>query len=224
MGAPLEMFLTGLTLGVGPCMLFCLPILIPFVAGTVDGWIEGLKAAIVFSLSRLMAYVLLGLVAGLSGEVLIGFLGRAEFGNYVWAIGGSFISLLGILILLGGESRLTFWRPLFGYPLKYGLGSLVLLGFIVGVTPCATLLGILTYIALSVRTPMAGAYYSLCFGLGAAITTPITLLGMIAGGAPRLIFRTTKVREVFKRSCGLILVLLGARQIFSQFLSGTKYW
>ena len=224
MGAPLEMFLTGLALGVGPCMLFCLPILIPFVAGTVDGWIEGLKAAIVFSLSRLMAYVLLGLVAGLSGEVLIGFLGRAEFGNYVWAIGGSFISLLGILILLGGESRLTFWRPLFGYPLKYGLGSLVLLGFIVGVTPCATLLGILTYIALSVRTPMAGAYYSLCFGLGAAITTPITLLGMIAGGAPRLIFRTPKVREVFKRSCGLILVLLGARQIFSQFLSGTKYW
>ena len=224
MGAPLEMFLTGLALGVGPCMLFCLPILIPFVAGTVDGWIEGLKAAIVFSLSRLMAYVLLGLVAGLSGEVLIGFLGRAEFGNYVWAIGGSFISLLGILILLGGESRLMFWRPLFGYPLKYGLGSLVLLGFIVGVTPCATLLGILTYIALSVRTPMAGAYYSLCFGLGAAITTPVTLLGMIAGGAPRLIFRTPKVREVFKRSCGLILVLLGARQIFSQFLSGTKYW
>jgi len=205
-------------------MLFCLPILIPFVAGTVDGWIEGLKAAIVFSLSRLLAYVFLGLVAGLSGEVLIGFLGRAEFSNYVWAIGGSFISLLGILILLGGESRLTFWRPLFGYPLKYGLGSLVLLGFIVGVTPCATLLGILTYIALSVRTPMAGAYYSLCFGLGAAITTPVTLLGMIAGGAPRLIFRTPKVREVFKRSCGLILVLLGARQIFSQFLSGTKYW
>ena len=64
MSVPLEMFLTGLALGVGPCTLFCLPILIPFVAGTMEGWVVGIKATLAFSLSRLAAYVLLGLAAG----------------------------------------------------------------------------------------------------------------------------------------------------------------
>lgn len=224
MGLPLDMFLTGLALGLGPCTLFCLPILIPFVAGTMEGWVEGLKAALVFSVSRLVAYVLLGFVAGFSGEVLIGFLARTGFGFYVWIIGGTFISLLGILILLGKEARFAFWRPLIDHTIDDGLRSLAFLGFIVGVTPCTSLLGILTYVALSVRTPIVGAFYAFCFGLGAAVTTPVTLLGVIAGGASDIVFKTPRMRELFRKSCGLILVLLGARQTLSQFVGGKKYW
>jgi len=74
MGAAAELFLNGLALGLGPCMVFCLPILVPFIAGTRRGWLEGLKATLAFSLSRLAAYTLLGLLAGLSGELLIGLL------------------------------------------------------------------------------------------------------------------------------------------------------
>jgi len=155
---------------------------------------------------------------------LISFFARTNLGFYIWTIGGSFIFLLGVLILLGREVGVSLWRPLIEHTIDDGLRSLALLGFIVGITPCASLLGILTYVALSVRTPLVGAFYTLCFGLGAAVATPVTLLGMIAGGAPSLIFKTPRMRELFRRSCGLILVLLGARQVISQLLGGAKYW
>lgn len=218
------MFLSGLALGVGPCMFFCLPLLVPLVAGTREGWMEGLKATLAFSLSRLLAYTLLGLVAGLSGELLVGLLGRTEFSLYVWVVGGLFISLLGVLILMGVEPKTAPCRLLMRYTIDDGLKSLVFLGFLVGITPCAPLLGILTYIALSVETSLVGAFYALCFGLGASITTPITVLGVVAGVAPRLVFKDPRIYELFKRSCGLILVLLGARQILAQFLGGPLYW
>lgn len=218
------MFLSGLALGVGPCSLFCLPILIPYVAGTREGWVEGLKATFAFSLARLSAYTLLGLVVGLSGELLIGLLGRTEFGFYIWTIGGLFVSLLGVLILLGRELKTASCRILMRYTLDDSLKSMGLLGFIVGITPCAPLLGILTYIALSVKTPLVGAFYALCFGLGASVTTPITVLGIAAGVAPRLIFKTPRIYEIFKRSCGLMLLLLGARLILTQILGRPQYW
>lgn len=224
MDIPIELFLTGLALGIGPCMFFCLPMLIPYVAGTREGWMEGLKATLAFSISRLSAYTLLGLGAGLSGELLIGVLGRTEFSLYVWTIGGLFISLLGGLIILGGERKAASCRLLMRHTLDDSLKSMGLLGFIVGITPCAPLLGILTYIALSVKTPLVGAFYALCFGLGASITTPITLLGILAGVTPRLIFKTPRIYNVFKRLCGLMLIVLGVKQILSQILGRSLSW
>lgn len=218
------MFLSGLALGMGPCLFFCFPILIPFVAGTREGWSEGLKATLAFSLSRLSAYVLLGLLTGLTGEFLIEMIGQTEFSFYVWIIGSLFIMLLGVLILLGEGHGIAPCRFLTRYTIEDGLKSLALLGFIVGITPCAPLLGVLTYITLSVENPLVGAYYALSFGLGASITTPLVLVGVVAGGAPTLIFKTPRIHQLFKRSCGLILIILGAKQILSQFIGGGQYW
>ena len=211
-------------MGVGPCSLFCLPILIPYVAGTREGWVEGLKATFAFSLSRLSAYTLLGLVAGFSGELLINLLGGTEFSFYIWSIGGLFVSLLGALILLGGELKMASCRLLMRYTIDDSLKSMGLLGFVVGITPCVPLLGILTYIALSVKSPLVGAFYALCFGLGASVITPITVIGIVAGVAPRLIFKNPRIYEIFKRSCGLLLLLMGARLIASQILGSPQYW
>lgn len=104
MSIPLELFLSGLALGVGPCSIFCLPILLPYIAGTREVLAEGLKAALSFSLFRLSAYTLLGLVAVISGEYMIILLGRTEFSFYVWILGGFFVSLLGVFMLLGRET------------------------------------------------------------------------------------------------------------------------
>ena len=224
MGVPLDLFLSGLVLGMGPCLFFCFPILIPYVAGTREGWTEGLKSTLAFSLSRLFAYILLGLLTGLTGEFLIGFISQTGFNIYIWMIGSLFITLLGVLILLGEGHGMAPCRFLKRYTIEDGLKSLVLLGFIVGITPCAPLLGVLTYITLSVKSPLVGAYYALCFGVGASITTPLVLAGIVAGGAPPLIFKTPRIFELFKRSCGLILIILGAKQIIFQILGGGKYW
>jgi sulfite exporter TauE/SafE len=224
MDAPVELFLSGLVLGAGPCMLFCLPLLIPLVASTSKGWVEGVKATLAFSLSRLLAYTLLGLGAGFFGELLFDFIGQTDFSLIVWTIGGIFIITLGVLILLGEQNRFVACRTLRRHTIDHGLKSLVFIGFIVGVTPCVPLIGVLTHIALSVKSPLIGAFYALCFGLGASIVTPITVLGVIAGGAPRIIFKTPRVYELFKRSCGLILILLGVRQVYSQFTGGGLYY
>jgi len=224
MSIPIELFLSGLALGVGPCALLCLPILLPYVAGTREGLAESLKATFAFSLSRLSAYTLMGLVAGFAGELLIGFLGRTEFSFYIWTIGGFLISLLGVLILLGGESKIAFCRLLMRHTIDDSLKSMGLLGFIVGLTPCAPLYGILTYIALGVKAPLEGAFYALCFGIGASVTTPITVLGIVAGVAPRLIFKNPRIQYIFKRSCGFMLLLLGAKTIVLQILGSQQYW
>ena len=218
------MFLSGLALGMGPCLFFCFPILIPIVAGTREGWTEGLKATLVFSVSRLFAYVLLGLLSGLTGELLLRFISQTQFSLYIWIFGGLFIMLLGVLILLGDGHGFPPSQLLMKYTIKDGLRSLALLGFIVGITPCTPLLGVLTYITLSVESPLVGAYYALSFGLGASITTPLVLAGIVAGGAPSLIFKTPRIHKLFKRSCGLILIILGVKQIISQIIGSGPYW
>jgi len=224
MSAPVELFLSGLVLGAGPCMLFCLPLLIPLIAGTSEGWVEGIKGTLAFSLSRLLAYTVLGLGSGFFGELIFHYVGQTEFGAIVWAVGGVFIFTLGVVILLGEQNRSQVCRVLRRYTIDDGLKSLAFIGFIVGVTPCPPLIGVLTHIALSVKSPLIGAFYGLCFGLGASIFTPIVVLGVIAGGAPGLIFKSPRVQELFKRSCGLILVLLGARQIYTQITGGGLYY
>ncbi len=224
MGAPLELFLTGLALGVGPCMMFCLPILLPYIAGTREGWLEGLKATMAFSLTRLAAYTVLGLIAGVSGEILTGLFGEGGYSLYIWVIGYLFVSFLGLLILLGGELKTPMPRFLTRHKLGDDLTSLIILGLLVGITPCGPLLGILTYITLSVKSPLSGAFHAFCFGLGASIITPITLLGVVAGVVPRLIFKSPRISEMFKRSCGALLILLGAKQIITQLVGGPRYW
>jgi hypothetical protein len=99
-----------------------------------------------------------------------------------------------------------------------------LLGFVVGITPCGPLLGVLTYIALSMKPPLVGCFYAFCFGLGASIVTPITVLGIIAGVTPRLIFKDQRILGIFKGFCGLMLIILGVRLILSQVLGNQQYW
>lgn len=224
MSIAIELFLTGLTLGIGPCSIFCLPILIPYVAGTKEGWRGALKATLVFSLSRLSAYVLLGLIAGFSGELLLRFLRLHEFGFYIWILGGLFISLLGVFIVLGKESKTPFCQLLMKHVIDDSFKSMGLLGFIVGVTPCAPFFGILTYIALSVKDSLVGAFYGFCFGIGTSMIAPITVLGILAGVVPRLLFKTPKIYKIFKKSCGFMLLLLGAKLIVSQILGSSQYW
>ena len=83
MSVAIELFTAGLVLGASQCVISsCVPMLVLYVAGTREGWMEGLKATLIFSLSRLFAYVLLGLVAGFSGMFLADFLQNPGFGSY----------------------------------------------------------------------------------------------------------------------------------------------
>ena len=93
---------------------------------------------------------------------------------------------------------------------------MALLGFLIGIVPyCAPFLGILTYIAFTVKDPLFGALYGLSFGLGSALLTPLLIAGPLAGLLPKLVFRNTVVFEAFKRVSGIILLLFGVRLILA---------
>ena len=213
MSVAIELFTAGLVLGASQCVVSCAPMLLLYVAGTREGWREGLKATLIFSLSRLFAYVLLGLVAGFSGVFLASFLQNLGFGSHLWISAGAFVSLLGVLVILGKEPRFHLCRVLSQHTVNDSTKSMALLGFIVGVAPCAPLLGVLTYIAFSVKDSLIGAFYAFCFGVGTTIITPIVLLGVLSSIVPRLLFKNPKVLDIFRRSCGLLLLFFGARLI-----------
>ena len=213
MSVAIELFLFGLALGASQCVISCVPMLALYVAGTREGWKDGLRATLIFSFSRLFAYVLLGLLAGLAGMLLADFLQSPGFGTYVWIASGALICLLGILIMLGKEPRFHFCQVLSRHTVNDSTKSMALLGFVVGVTPCAPLVLMLTGIARSAESPLLGAFYAFCFGVGTTIITPIVVLGVLSSVVPRLLFKNPKIFDIFRRSCGLLLLFFGARLI-----------
>jgi len=213
MSVAIQMFTAGLVLGTSQCVISCAPMLVLYVAGTREGWREGLKATLIFSLSRLSAYVLLGFLAGFSARFLADFLQNPGVGSYIWISAGAFVSMLGVLVILGKEPRFHLCQALSRHTVSDSTKSMALLGFIVGVAPCAPLLGILTYIALSVKEPLQGAIYAFCFGVGTSIITPIVALGVLSSVVPRLLFKNPKVLDIFRRACGVLLVFFGVQLI-----------
>ena len=135
MSVAIELFTAGLVLGASQCVIFCVPMLALYVDETREGWKEGLKATWIFSFSRLLAYVFLGLVAGFSGRLLADFLQSPGVGSYLWLASGAFISLLGVLVILGKKPRFHLCRALSQHTLNDSTKSMALLGLIVGVTP-----------------------------------------------------------------------------------------
>jgi len=207
------LFLTGLALGASQCTFTCGPVLGLYVAGNTDGWRDSLKATLAFSLARLFCYLLLGFIAGLSSVFITDILSGHDFSFYVWILTGSFISLLGALIILGKDPHLKLCRLLKRHTVDNSTKSMALLGFIIGVTPCAPLLGVLTYIALTAKGPLLGTFYSLCFGIGPAVITPIIVMGILAGVVPGAVFKTPRIYQFFRRMCGVLLLAYGVRLI-----------
>ena len=208
----LELFIAGLALGASRCALFCAPILLPYVAGTKKGFKQGLNTTLTFCFFRLLGYVLLGALAGIAGGVIVGFLG--QYRQDIYLFGGSFLVVLGLFILIWDkEPRVYFCKILHKYFINRGFFSMALLGFVVGISPCGPLLGVLAYIALISENIFQGAFLGLSFGLGTALITPLIILGVLASLLPKLIFKTPQIYKLFRRFCGILLIIFGFRLI-----------
>ncbi len=216
MNTSIELFIIGLTLSFGPCLLFCSPVILPYIAATKKGWREGLKSIIIFSLSRLVAYTILGLLVGLLGRLFTEKLHKFDYPLFI--LGGLFIASLGILIIFGKEPQLRLCQILRRHTVDSETGGLILLGLTVGFLPCLPLLGVLTYIALKATSFWQGALYGFSFGMGTAIS-PLILFGVLASFLPGILIKSQRVLSFFKTACVFLLLLAGvtlrASQIFS---------
>lgn len=213
----------GLAFGSGPCLASCGPILISYIAGSKKSVLRGINVYLLFSLARLAAYLLLGLLIFFSGKFIIGaWLGR--FSRYIYLAAGSFLIMLGLLLAWGiGLGPLRILRQpawlekscclLHKKLIMRDKKSVFMMGLAVGVLPCAPLLALFGYLGLVSRTWIEALVYSLCFGLGTALS-PLLILSAAAGLIPRFLAGQKEgYQKIFIFICGLIIVFLGIRLI-----------
>lgn len=205
------LFFTGLTMGVGPCLAFCGPILFPYIAGSKRSWRGGLKDILIFSASRVVIYAILGLLASNIGYFLTELISSPKFNLIKYLGAGIFVLLLGIIMILG-RTKFFFCRLLHRETIERSTKSMILLGILIGVSPCLPLLGALATIAGLAKGPLVGAFWGFSFGLGTAIS-PLIILALVAGGLGKLLSLKPILHQVASRLCGCFLVYFGIRLI-----------
>ena len=211
----IELFTIGITVAFGPCLFFCTPIVLSYIAATQDSGRKGFKSVLIFSLSRAFIYVLLGLLAGLFGKILTTSLDKYSLTIYI--TGGVFISLSGILILLGKNINLPICQILRKYTVENNIRNSIVLGIIIGLLPCTPLLGILVYISLISKDLWQGAILGFSFGMG-TIISPLIIFGILVSSLPKKIIRNPTTFEIFKKFCGFLLFLFGVQLIVSKII------
>jgi len=209
-----QLFAIGFSFGfVGPCLFSCAPVLVIYISGKRLKWNQALSDISIFLFGRLLAYLLLGYLAGLSGVVLRQF-GGLKFLPVLKIFGGVIIILLALQIWLGKE--LFFNECFCKHKRLLNCGSLTLLGFIMGIFPCAPLLALLFEIALISKSGLIGLTHSLFFGLGTFISGFI-VIGVLSGALrllPQKFLKSKLSNNIFKGVCAVLLILLGLRIIF----------
>jgi sulfite exporter TauE/SafE len=187
----------GFLFGYGPCLATCAPVLLPYV-GTKKTWKEGFFAALSFSLGRLAVYVVLGGLFGYFGAFIMKYYYSTGMFHYLKAVLSLILIVIGITVVLGKNFNVKFCGA--------GEGNMAVLGMLVGISPCAPLIGILLEIALLSDNFFAGFAYSFFFGIG-TVLSPMLLIAavipMIGGRFNQKVFR------IFTYLCGSMMVLAG---------------
>lgn len=210
----LQLFGIGFGFGfAGPCLLVCTPVLTAYAAGRQATWKQALSDISVFFWGRFLAYLILGYLAGLSGIILRRFC-NLDLIPFVKALGGVLIILLGIYVWLGKEP--FPWSGQCKADTIFSGSSLFMLGFIMGVFPCAPLLALLLEITLVSKTALAGVFYALFFALGTSISGFMVIGGLsgILTWLPAKILKSKRSNLIFRIICALFLIGLGVNLIF----------
>ncbi len=207
----LKLLAGGFTMGWGPCLAYTAPLLLPYIGGTKASWRAGLRIGLMFSLGRILALTILGALATVAFKSINRFFPPHRSG-YLYLVTALFMVILGILIVLGKGFRVPFRKIGKKSILDRGSESMLFLGFLIGISPCAPLVAVLTYIACIAENIVSGILYAISFGIGAAF--PPIILGALVGILPERIFRTAKLRRIFQVVCGVVLILFGLQLIY----------
>lgn len=205
----LQIFGIGFGFGIiGPCLLTCAPVLLTYIAGSKRQWYEAFKDIITFLFGRIIAYMLLGALAGSAGTALRAFT-SSSFSIYLKPLAGAVTILFAIIIFTnrrGGECPCRTGRGKI-----YNFSGVFAFGFLVGISPCAPLLALLFDITLMSRGVIDGMMYALFFGAGTFLSGLITI-GVIAGAIahiPASFIKSQTAMVIFRVACSILLIILG---------------
>ncbi|MFH0827316.1 MAG: sulfite exporter TauE/SafE family protein [Candidatus Omnitrophota bacterium] len=211
------LFLTGLLFGSGPCLASCGPILLSYIVATGKDIPKGLKDYLLFSLARLLAYLVLILAVFFLGSYTLQRL-MGDYTRYLFALGGVFIVFVGLMMMLRIRLELPFLQRLQKNMMSRPKQNLLLIGLIIGLLPCAPLLAVFSYIGLMSKTWLQSMLFVLSFGLG-TLLSPLIPLVIIAGFIPSLLGSRKPLYE--RLLCfigGFIILLFGLQLIVRGFI------
>ncbi len=210
-----SLFLTGVFLGYGPCLLSCGPLLVSYIAATKENASIGLKTYVIFSLTRMFVYMVFGVLAGLFGELVLHRFYESEWLKYLFLFFGFFLCAVGLLLILEksrvGEKCSGLVHKYLG---KKDVKSIVIFGLIVSFAPCMPLMAVLGFIVLLSDSWWKGVLYTGSFGLGTVIS-PMIALSLGAGWIHKMLKDRAGVLRAVKVFCGAVLFYLGVTMMFS---------
>jgi len=212
----LILFLNGIFFGAGPCMVSCGPLILSYCVGTKRNLKESLKVWLMFSLSRLVVYIALGIIAGIFSQIALERFYSARLTDVLFICAGAFILIMGIIMFFDNKIEHNLCKTFQAKFIQKNKYAAILLGLITGILPCGPLLGILFFIALISKNYLEGAIFSFSFGLGTFLS-PLFILVVFAGAVPKLLAAKPKIYLIFKRISALVICYLGLSLILSVF-------
>jgi len=217
-----SLFVTGVVLGSGPCLLSCGPLLLSYVASTKTGGVSALKTYLVFSGVRLAVYASFGVGAGLIGAWVVHRLVASEALAVLYVGFGAFLVLLGLFFILE-DLVPERWRGTLRscHQGRGDLRNVAVFALIVSLAPCAPLLGMLGYIALLSDTWYKGVLFMAAFGVG-TVVSPLLILMFLTGWFASWLAGHRRVLVSVRIACGLVFILLGARLVWSAWPAGVN--
>jgi cytochrome c-type biogenesis protein len=207
-------WLLGASMGMTACTVTCMPYLGTWALGHGGGRLEALAHTGAFLSGRIVAYALLGALAGAFGLGLAKALG-GSLGNI--AIGSASV-IAGLWLLARPERRcgsaprgaqvLSFHqRP----PARDTLPP-VFLGAALTLTPCTPLASLLG-MAANAGSISEGSAFGLAFGFGAAVTPILVLAPLAASFGHALRSHQAWLARWLVWLSAAVLVLLGLRRL-----------
>lgn len=208
-----SLFLLGLTFGSGACIASCGPLLVAYLVGTEKNIAKSVASYCIFSCARIGVYAALSLCVFLAGKfVVIRLVGDAS--RYLIVAGGILIMLMGALVAMGRERKDAFCGKLHRKFLEHDAKSILIMGIVIGLMPCAPLIALFSYVGLVSKTWIQSLAYSLSFGLGTAVS-PLILLVVFAGLMPGFLrVRGKAFARIARYICATIIVILGMQLVW----------
>lgn len=154
-------------------------------------------------MGKILAYALLGVVAGLMGEALLDVV-EGDLGH--WLIGGVSVAA-GLYLVVGNKAAksCTTSRVFQGAP-PFALG------FVLSFVPCAPLTALLAAAALG-ADPLHGLAMGAAFGFGAALTPLFIVLPVLSHMGREMVTGHPHLMEMVRWAGAMVLIALGVRRI-----------
>lgn len=220
-----SLFLIGITASISPCPLATNIAAIGFISQSFDHRKKSIIAAALYSLGRILAYVMIGLLLskGLAAAPALSYWLQEELPIYL----GPCLMITGLIILgyipffsLGKQPDSRTTSHIIE---RLGIGGSFVLGFLfaLAICPPSAALFFGTALPLSMQGGSNFAWLGISlFGLGTAL--PVVLIGILAAIGLKQISQLTNllpsIQLWVKRVTGALFLIIGGYFLFSKIL------